>query len=43
MHTWSDVAYGFFVGTGLSNDVTPFEIMCFFIVVGLMVYMAWKR
>lgn len=43
MHTWSAVAYVFFVGTGSSSDVTSFEIICLLVVVYLMVYMVWKR
>lgn len=40
MHTWSDVAYGFFVGSG--HDASPAELIAFLSLVGFVIWAVWR-
>lgn len=40
MHTWSDVAYGFFVGNG--NDISGAEGVAFLVFVGFFMWVFYK-
>lgn len=39
-HTWSDVAYGFFVGNG--HDISGAEGVAFMVFVGFSVWLVYK-
>ena len=40
MHTWSDVAYGFFVGSG--HDASPAELIAFIAFTGFCSWFVWR-
>ena len=40
MHTWSDVAYGFFVGNG--HDISGAEEVVFMVFIGFVIWLVCK-